>query len=465
MTTTPDTTTTPEGYGFRTDATAEAVETMRATLFPFGTDSDPVDPATMDDGDFSAYAAEVRTFVLNFWAPPSDAALDFLVLWIIATHLRGRDGRPFLPETFPLLFLGSTGPASGKSTALKIASELACRGKMMADYTGPALVNAVDGDAASLFLDEADTKVGAGAGPSGMRAQWLSSYEMGGTVSRAMGKSETRDVDVHYPIAMAGMVKTFVTHPTFAALRTRMIMLHCRPNLGANALPTIPFRVKHRGQARAFREVMTAWGVANAPAIVADAEHVPMPADVVNRDRQLWEVLFSLADAVGGDWRVRCEAACREITQGVPGEDALPSSPMEWLLRDISSVWTPGAERMSSADIVTGLLNLPDSPWDRWLEAKPGSAIVSAGKQMARILADRNGADGEPLRPTVMKINKVGVRGFRLADLLAAGMPAPVAPEQDDAPADDAPAKPKRTRTRPAPKPAHGREKVTPISQ
>lgn len=456
----PETTDAPAtGYGFRTAVTATA--DTHPMIMADGPSVPPVDGPPTDPDDFSAYAAEIRTFVLQFWAPPSDAALDFLVLWIIATHLRGRDGRPFLPETFPLLFLGSTGPASGKSTALKIASELACRGKFMADYTGPALVNAVDGDASSLFLDEADTKVGQGAGPSGMRAHWLSSYEIGGTVSRAMGKSETRDVDVHYPIAFAGMVKTFITHPTLAALRTRAIMLHCRPNLGANALPTIPFRVKHRGQARAFREVMTAWGVMVAPTVVANAEHTPMPADVVNRDRQLWEVLFALADAIGGDWRARCEAACREITQGVPGEDALPSSPLEWLLRDISTVWTPGADRMSTSDIVTGLLNIPETPWDRWLEAKPGNAIVSAGKQMARILADRNGADGEPVRPLVMKINKVATRGLYLRDLLAAGMPAPVVPEVDDAPV----AKPARKRTRPAPRPAHGRPAAPVVSE
>lgn len=447
------TTATPDevtGYGFRTAITA--TPDTHPMIMADGPSVPPVDGPPADPDAFAAYAAEIRTFVATFWAPPSEAALDFLVLWIIATHLRGRDGRPFLPETFPLLFLGSVGPASGKSTALKIASELACRGKFMSDYTGPALINAVDGNAASLFLDEADTKVGQGAGPSGMRAHWLSSYEIGGTVSRAMGKSETRDVDVHFPVAYAGMVKTFVTHPTLAALRTRTIMLICRPNLGANAAPTIPFRVKHRGQAAAFREVMTAWGIANAPAIVADAEHTPMPSDVVNRDRQLWEVLFALADAVGGDWRERCEAACREITQGVPGEDALPSSPLEWLLRDIAAVWTLGAERMSTSDIVTGLLNLPDSPWDRWLEAKPGSAIVSAGKQMARILADRNGADGEPLSPRVMKIDRVAVRGFVLADLIAAGMPAPA-----PAPEDEAPAKPKRKPRNPGPKPAHGR--------
>lgn len=446
------TATTPDGYGFAASVVTATPDTHPAIMSP---DAAPVVATGAEDVTAATYADEVARFITQFWVAPSAASLDLIVLWTIGTHVRGRDGRPFLMESYPLLMLGSTGPASGKSTALRLICELAAKGEMVVDPTSPSLLNLAE-DASTIGIDEMDTLLGAGAGSRNMRAHLLTSYTAGGKITRASGK-ETRKVDVHYPVVTAGMLKTFLTHPTLNALRTRFLTVHCRPIVPGPDAPTpVRFRERHRTFAVALREVMSAWAMAEGPRIATTAEYIDLPIDVRDRDAELWEPMFAVAECLGGDWPARCAAACEEITKGVPGEDAVPTSPTEWLLRDLSLVWArddKGAPvaRMTSAAIVNGLLTLPDSAWLRWLDANPDNPTVSGGKQLAGMLK------GVGVAPKVMKISGDAHRGFALADLVAAGMPRPsVAADgaENDAPA--APVKPKRTRRNPSPKRAPG---------
>lgn len=449
-TTTTTTDPTPEGYGFRTDATAaeviESVEDKRAEMFG-ATTVPPVVNVAEDDAPAADLANEVRSFFAGFWAPPTTASLDLIILWTIGTHCRGRDARPFLMESYPLLMLGSTGPASGKSTALRLIAALAAKGEMVVDPTAPSLLNLAE-DASTIALDEFDTLIGAGAGSRNMRSHLLTSYTSGGKITRAVGKGETRKVDVHYPIACAGMLRTFLTHPTLNAARTRFLTVHCQPvHQGPDAPELKRFRPRHMTYAASLREVLTAWGLAEGPRVAVTAEHITLPDGVRDRDAELWEPLFAVAECLGGDWPARALAACLEITSGQPGDDDAPKTPVEWLLRDLAYVVTADRPRMSTADVVTGLVALPDSPWVRWLDADPRNPAVSGGKQLAAMLAERD------VKPRVMKIDGVAVRGFAREDLIKAGMPDITA--EDTVTEEPKPVKRARKRN-PAPRKAPG---------
>lgn len=417
------------GYGFRTVTTATPdthPTIMAATDGPTDPPTDgPVVAVADDTPDASLIANEVRSFIARFWAAPTAASLDLIVLWVLGTHVRGRGAAPFLMESYPLLMLGSTGPASGKSTALRLISELSSRGEMVIDPTAPSLLNLVEESYATACIDEMDTLLGNGAGSRNLRAHLLTSYTAGGTITRA-ASGTVRKVDVHYPVALAGMLRTWATHPNLNALRTRTLCIHCRPIVAGPDAPEITrFRPRHRTMAASYREVLSMWGLAEGPRVAVTAEHITLPEEIVNRDAELWEPIMAVAEVLGGDWPDRARAACAEITSGAPGEEDAPRTPVEWLLRDLSHVWTPGAARMSSADIVSGLMALPESPWRRWLDANPDNPAVSGGKQLAAMLAERD------VRPRVMKISGVAVRGFALTDLMAAGMSAPVVVADD----------------------------------
>lgn len=364
-------------------------------------------PSDRDNGE--ALLDETRAFVKRFWAPPSEAALDLLVGWIAMTHAVDENSR-LVFETSPRLFLCSTGPASGKSTALEMLELLTGRGKRIADPSAPAVLALIDQERATVLIDELDTLMGYGAGGRSLRTIMLEGYSEGGSIARgnraAPGGSSL--VPCFGPMAFAGMRQNFISNPTLAALRTRTIMLLCKPRSHGQKVENYRRRL-HAGQARGLSASLVKWGQRHAN-ILGECWPEP-PEGIEDRAAELWEPLLAVGEVVGGKWKGRMHRACRILGLGEPeDQDDEPSTPVEMLLADMATVFM-GEDRLATRTIVERLQLLPGSAWKRFPN------VVTAGKEIAAMLEPRGVA------PTPCWLDGVTVRGYDRSALEAVGMP------------------------------------------
>jgi hypothetical protein len=361
-------------------------------------------PAPRDNG--AALLDETRAFVRRFWAPPSEVALDAVTLWIAHSHAVNDDRLVF--ETTPRLFLCSTGPQSGKTTALQMLELLCGRGKRIADPTAPALLGLLGHERATILIDELDTLMGNGAGGRSTRTIMLEGYTEGGSIARGTNARGYTEVSCFAPMAFAGMRQNFISNPRLEALRTRTIMLLCKPR-GPNQVVESYRRRLHSGQARVLNVALTRWGSRHANTLM---DCWPEPPDgVEDRAAELWEPLLAVGEVVGGEWAERARNACRVIALGEPEEDDdEPDTPVEMLLADMSLVFM-GEDRLASRTIIERLQLLPGSAWKRFPN------VVTAGREIAAMLEPRGVA------PKPVWLDGVTVRGYDRADLEEAGMP------------------------------------------
>jgi hypothetical protein len=360
---------------------------------------------------------ETRAFVRRFWAPPSETALDAVTLWIAHTHAVDGENR-LVCETTPRLFLCSTGPASGKSTALQMLELLSGRGKRIADPTAPAMLALIDQERATVLIDELDTLMGNGAGGRSTRTVMLEGYSEGGFVARGSSVSPggTRMVSCFAPMAFAGMRQNFISNPKLDALRTRTIMLLCKPRTSGQPVESYRRRL-HQGQARALNAALVKWGSRHSNTM-ADCWPEP-PEGIEDRAAELWEPLLAVGEVVGGVWLERARAACRVLALGEPEQDDdEPDTPVEMLLADMGQVFM-GEDRLASRTIVERLRLLPGSPWKRYPN------VIAAGKEIAAMLEPRGVA------PRPVWLDGVTVRGYDRTDLEAAGMPVVEVPAEN----------------------------------
>jgi hypothetical protein len=366
-------------------------------------------------------AHEARAFVRRFLHLPSDADLDTFVLWGIATNLVDSSKRLTL-ESFPLLYLGSDEPGSGKTRGVDMQDLVLCgNGKKVAMPTKASILGYIQRSQHAILLDESDTLFGNGSDSKHIRGIMLDSYTAGGVIptGNRSAPGGVEEVDVHVPFLWAGIRKRLMSDPLLHALRTRTLCVTFRKPPETVRVEKFRRQV-HLPQATMIRDALAKWGRLNASLA---GELIPtLPEDIRDRDADLWEPLYVAALLLGGDWPERCERACRELSRGEAGEseaDAEPQTPLEWLLADMATVFAQrgNPDRLASREIVHGLLDLPSSPWRRWLDSDPDNVAVTGGKAIASTVAARG------VTPGVMKVDGLPVRGYDRQTLLEAGMP------------------------------------------
>jgi putative DNA primase/helicase len=93
-----------------------------------------------------------------------------------------------------------------------------------------------------------------------------------------------------------------------------------------------------------------------------------------------WGPLLTVADLAGGDWPRRARAAAVALSMGADTDDGLAAQ----LLRDVWATFAAqGAESLSSADLLTALHAIEESPWRTVCKGKPLTA-----EKLARLLAE-----------------------------------------------------------------------------
>jgi len=127
-----------------------------------------------------------------------------------------------------------------------------------------------------------------------------------------------------------------------------------------------------------------------------------MPAEIEDRDADVWESLLVVADAAGGEWPRRARAAAVELVKG--SKDQTQSLGVR-LLVDLGRVFA-STDQLSTQTILDALHALEESPWAD-MRGKPLDA---------RGLSYRLGKFG--VKPGQVWVNGKNAHGYRRTDLL-----------------------------------------------
>jgi Protein of unknown function (DUF3631) len=352
-------------------------------------DADSVDP--MPEASGADLLDEVCNALQTYVVFADDHQAVAITLWIGATHA--------LPAWDHATRLTITSPQKrcGKSRLMDVTAALSSSPLLAANATTPAIYRSIgdDSGAPTLFFDEADALFGtkrAAEQNEDLRALINAGWQRDRPVLRCVGGG-------HVPVefntfAMAGLAAigrlpdTITDRAVNISLKRRGRLEHVSP-----------FRLRRDGQRlNDLRERLAVW-VRDDVRMKELAESEPaMPVE--DRAADAWEPLMAVADAAGGDWPNRARAACSALVDAAETADEGQLTSIQ-LLSDIRRVFDDkSVQFMSSADLVTSLWAIADSPW--------GDFELSRNKLAFR-LRDYG------IKPT--RDSTGSVRGYRLADL------------------------------------------------
>lgn len=333
---------------------------------------------------------EVHAFLGRFVAYPSEAAQVAHTLWV--AHCYFMDSW----ESTPRIAFLSPEPGSGKSRALEVTEPLVPK-PVHAVNTTPAYLFRKVSDETGLpviLYDEIDTVFGPKAKDNEeVRGMLNAGHRRGAVAGRCVMKGKTvvtEELPAYCAVALAGLDDLPDT------IRTRSVTIRMRRRKPSERVE--PWR--HRTCAPEGQQIadsLTDWSASVADKITwAD-----MPNGIEDRNADVWEPLFAVADLAAGDWpeRVR-EAAVALVAVAADQKQSLGVQ----LLTDLHRVFA-GASAMHT-EVILGKLNaLEDAPWGDLR----GKALDARG------LANR--LRPYDVHPADVRIDDVVRKGYKAEDL------------------------------------------------
>ena len=327
--------------------------------------------------DGAELLADVHAFLGRFVAYPSDHAHVAHTLWIAHAHaMEAWDSTP------RIAFL-SPEPGSGKTRALEV-SEILVPNPVEAVNVTPAYlfrkVGAEEG-APTILYDEIDTVFGPKAKDNEeIRGLLNAGHRRGAVAGRCVVRGkivETEEIPAYCAVALAGLGWLPDT------LMSRSIVIRMRRRAPTETIE--PYRRRDEiDEGHELRGRLAGWAAAKGKILYA--ARPAMPAGIEDRNADVWEALFAIADAAGGDWpKLAREAAVALIAAGREEE---PSLGIRLLadLRTVTSLFAPERDRR-------GALHQDDPG----RAACPGGSALEGSQRQGTGLA-RPGAPAPPVR-------------------------------------------------------------------
>jgi len=303
-------------------------------------------------------------------AYPSKDARVAHTLWIAHTHLM--DAWDCTPR---LTFL-SPEPGSGKSRALELTETFVPTPLLAANITPGYLFRKAAEEQVTLLVDEAGATFSVTSETSEKIRKFLNASHRRGFSNAVCVKIGSRidleDTPCFVPVALAAlelrhMPETVMSHSIVIPMRRR-----------ARTEAIAPFRRRKHGPiGNALRDRLSNW----AAAVVGDITQrldsddlIDMPDGIADRDADVWEPLFLIADAAGGHWpdTVRVAAVAAVTAYHASATDA------SWGLRLLSGLRDVFGDResMFTATILDALRAIEESPWN---DCQRGKALTDVG--------------------------------------------------------------------------------------
>jgi hypothetical protein len=308
----------------------------------------------MDGRQGQVMIEAVHRFLSRFISYPSKHAHVAHALWIVHSHLMD------LWESTPRLAFLSAEPASGKTRALEV-TELLVPNPVVTVNVSPAYLFRKVGseDGATILFDEVDTLFGAKAKDhEEIRGLLNAGHRRGATTGRCVVRGSlvmTEELPAYAAVALAGigwLPDTLLTRSVIIRMRRR--------HLGE---PVEPFRRRiHEAEGWRIREMVEIW----AKSMSAEITWPDLPAQITDRDADVWEPLIAIADVIGGEWPARAREAGMVLV--ADAKEVEPSLGIR-LLSDMRSVFGEATE-MSSKTLLARLHDIAEAPWSE-IRGKP----------------------------------------------------------------------------------------------
>lgn len=298
---------------------------------------------------------KAHKFLGRFVRYPNEHAHVAHTLWCAHTHaVNAFDSTP------RIAFL-SPEPASGKTRALEATEPLVPNPIEAVNVTAAYLFRKVAEIMPTILHDEIDTVFGPKARDNEeVRGLLNAGHRKGAVAGRCVVKGKTvttEEIPAYCPVALAGLgvlPDTILTRSIVIPMQRRA------PNEEVEQWR----RRKHAKQGAAIRDELALW----AESYIGDAVEVwpELPPEIKDRDADVWESLFVIADLAGGNWPERCKEAAIALTTAAKVKN--PSLGVQ-LLADLREIFGD-KDQMSTEDILSALHNKDDAPWAE-LRGKP----------------------------------------------------------------------------------------------
>lgn len=318
------------------------------------------------DVDLSGLLNDVASFIRQY-VVLTECQLWTLALWTAHTYVLEA------AECTPYIRIQSAEKRSGKTLLLEVLSLVVARPWSTGRVTAAVLVRKITKDMPTLLLDETDAAFkGDKEYGEALRGILNSGYRRGGVVSlcvKAGADFDLRDFPVFGAKAFAGIGRLPDT------VQDRSIPIEmCRKAKNEHAKR---FRMRDAVlEAGKFGGSLDGWSVSAIP--ILERVRPDIPEELGDRAADVWEPLLAIADMAGGNWPDQAREAASTLSAKGTLEDF---SQGVNLLKDIREVFIEkGSDRLSSATLITALLDMEEAPWGD-LHGRPLDA-----RRMARTL-------------------------------------------------------------------------------
>ncbi len=297
--------------------------------------------------------AETRRYVVT-----EEYNLATMSVWSLFTHIVHRDD--LLVPISPRLALQAEEKNCGKTTALNAVGCMVLRPKPTLSTTAAAFFRIISKHRPTVLLDEADKAFRRGYGVdllqliNGGHSRGFTGVDR---VEEIDGMREVITYDAWGAVALAGIGRLHE-----ATTQSRCIVIQMQ-RAKSNEQP----EHMKRGRSAALEQVRQKF--ARWCADLKVLPDIKLPPGLINRTGDNWEVMLQLAHLAGPRWwdlilkAARADAASETSTDGT----ATP------LLADIRDVFG-GKARLSTGDLCSGLLAMPDPSGD-WGWCNRGRAV------------------------------------------------------------------------------------------
>jgi Protein of unknown function (DUF3631) len=308
----------------------------------------------------------LHNFLGRFVAYPSVHAHIAHVLWIL--HCWFIDAW----ESTPRIAFLSPEPSSGKSRALEVTAPLVPRPVHSVNTTPAYLFRKVSDEAGqpTILYDEIDTVFGPRAKDNEeIRGMLNAGHRKGAMAGRCVMRGkivETEELPAYCAVALAGLddlPDTLMSRSVPIRMRRRAPDEHVEP-----------WRDRVNGpEAERLRTRIANWAANNADKLTGDF-WPDMPAEVTDRDADVWEALLAVADLAGGEWPEKARVAAVAL---VAASRQRPPSVGVLLLRDIRLVFDDTTDdRLTTEQVLAALNGMDESPWS---SIRKGDRLDSRG--------------------------------------------------------------------------------------
>lgn len=318
----------------------------------------------------------------------SDDAVPLVAMWIVWTWLSERS------YFQPRLAIVSPEPGCGKTTLLRLLELLTRDPETSSSITPAALFRTIADFRPTILMDEADTFLD---GNEGMRGIINAGFERPGAVTRCVGDAHTpKKFSVASPFAIAAIG----TLPNTIMDRSIVIEMQ-RKEVGVKLAS---LRVDRPTKATVLCEKITAW-VKEIEEKFEGHEPEHMPELSSDRAADKLRPLIAVADFAGDHWPTIARSAARDHDQ----RSQINRTQTEGvqLLQDIKAIGTERkASAIWSADLISELLNIEESPWN---ECRPAGRALNA-RHLARLLKPYD------IRSKTVRFGTATAKGYEFED-------------------------------------------------